>query len=74
MTCFLNLPALAAEPVVANVDNFVRAETEAQFDRALQLPGGGINNIVHFRTPVALDSQNVIRMHGLTTSFQFNNL
>ncbi len=34
-----------------------------QFDRMLKIPGAGINKIVHYRTPVALDSQNVIRMN-----------
>ncbi len=64
MACLLNLPALAAESVVVNVDNFVRAETAAQFDRMLQLlPDAAINTFVHLRAPVALDSQNVIRMN-----------
>jgi len=63
MVCLLNLPAAMAEPVVVNVDNFVRAETAAQFDRVLQIPGADINTVVHFRTPVKLDNQNVIRMN-----------
>ena len=63
MVCLLNLPATAAEPVVVNVDNFVRVETAAQFDRLLQIPGADINTVVHFRNPVELDSQNVIRMN-----------
>jgi hypothetical protein len=49
--------------VIVNVDNFVRAETAAQFDRLLQIPGAEINTVVHYRDPVALDSQNVIRMN-----------
>lgn len=66
--CILILQASAlaadtAEPVLVNVDNFVRAETAAQFDRMLQLPGAGINKIAHVRNPVALDRQNVIRMN-----------
>ena len=59
-------PTLATgngEAVLVNVDNFVRAETAVQFDRALQIPGTGINKVAHFRPPVALDSQNVIRMN-----------
>jgi hypothetical protein len=52
-----------AESVVVNVANFVRAETAAQFDRMLKIPGAGINKVVHYRNPVALDSQNVIRMN-----------
>jgi hypothetical protein len=63
MACLLNLPALAAEPAVVNVDNFARAETAAQFDRLLQIPGAAINTVVHYRDPVALDSQNVIRLY-----------
>ena len=51
------------EAVLVNVDNFARAETAAQFDRVLQIPGAAINTFVHLRTPVALDSQNVIRMN-----------
>ncbi len=51
------------EAVTVNVDNFARAETAAQFDRLLQIPGAAINIVVHYRDPVALDSQNVIRMN-----------
>ena len=57
--------ASAAEtpkPVNVNVDNFVRAETAAQFDRTLQLTGG-VNQFVHLREPTPLDQQNVIRMN-----------
>jgi hypothetical protein len=57
------LAADDAEPVLVNIDNFVRAETAAQFDRMLQIPGAAINTVVHLRNPVALDSQNVIRMN-----------
>jgi len=49
-------------PVVVNVDNFVRAETAAQFDRVVQLTGG-INEWVHLRQPTPLDRQVVIRMN-----------
>ena len=68
VACILTLQASAlaaddAEAVIVNVDNFVRAETAAQFDRLLQIPGAAINTVVHFRNPVALDSQNVIRMN-----------
>ncbi len=51
----LQLPALAAddaEPVFVNVDNFVRAETAAQFDRALEMVDGGLNTFLHFRRPL----------------------
>ena len=50
------------EVVIVNVDNFVRAETAAQFDRGLRL-FGGINKWFHFRQPTPLDQQNVIRMN-----------
>ena len=48
--------------VKVNVENFVRAETAAQFDRALQMTGG-INKWLHFRQPTPLDKQSVIRMN-----------
>ena len=62
----LQLSVFAAdndEAVLVNVDNFAKAETAAQFDRVLQIPGAAINTFVHYRNPVALDSQNVIRMN-----------
>ena len=62
IVCIFNLTALAAEPVVVNVDNFVRAETSGQFDRILQMTEG-INQFVHLRGPTPLDKQNVIRMN-----------
>ncbi len=49
-------------PVIVNVDNFVRAETAAQFDRGLKLTGG-INQWLHVRQPQPLEQQNVIRMN-----------
>ena len=51
VVCILNLPALAAEPVIVNVDNFVRAETAAQFDRTLALLNGEVNTLFHYREP-----------------------
>lgn len=57
--------ASAAEPgksVKVNVDNLVRAETAAQFDRMLKLTGG-VNRFVHLRGPTPLDKQSVIRMN-----------
>ncbi len=62
----LQLPALAAddaEPVFVNVDNFVRAETAAQFDRALEMVDGKLNTLIHFRQPMPLDKQSIIRMN-----------
>ena len=55
-------PAIADEVVPVNVDNFVRAETASQIDRALKFIGG-INKWFHFKEPVPLDKQNVIRMN-----------
>ena len=55
-------PAVADEVVPVNVENFVRAETSAQFDRILHMTKG-INQFVHLREPTPLDKQNVIRMN-----------
>ncbi len=52
----------ADEPVIVNVDNFVRAETAAQFDRFLK-SAGGVNKFSHNRVPTPLDKQSVIRMN-----------
>ena len=61
MVCLLNLPVLAAEPVVVNVDNFVRAETAVNFDKTLKLVNGEVNKLFHFREPMSLDDPTVIR-------------
>ena len=59
----LNQSAYAAdEPVIVNVDNFVRAETAAQFDRFL-ISAGEVNKFSHNRLPTPLDKQSVIRMN-----------
>ena len=64
MVFVLNLHAQTDDPVIVNVDNFVRAETAFQFDRALSLvEGGQVNKFVHLREPTPLDKQNVIRMN-----------
>jgi len=64
MFFILNLSAQTDEPVIVNVDNFVRAETAFQFDKALSLvEGGEVNKFVHFRKPTPLDKQTVIRMN-----------
>ena len=52
----------ADEPVIVNVDNFVRAETAAQFDRFLK-SAGKVNTFAHNRVPTPLDKQSVIRMN-----------
>ena len=51
-----------AKTVIVNVDNFVQAETAAQFDRGLKLVGG-VNKWLHIRQPTPLDQQTVIRMN-----------
>jgi hypothetical protein len=61
----LSLSMVAArddEPVIVNVDNFVRAETAVQFDRVLKMVDG-VNKWLHLRQPVPLDQQTVIRMN-----------
>ena len=63
MAFLLILPAVAAEPVVVNVDNFVRAETAAQFDSTLKYVNGEVNRFVHIREPQPLHKQSVIRMN-----------
>jgi len=50
------------KPVIVNADNFIRAETAAQFDRIVENPGG-VNRFFHLRGPAPLDKQTVIRMN-----------
>lgn len=45
-----------------NITNFERAETDRMF-AALQAQAGGVNQWIHFRAPVPLDQQTVIRMN-----------
>ncbi len=51
------------EPVIVNVENFVRAETAAQFDRIVETAAGEVNRFFHLRGPTPLDQQTVIRMN-----------
>ena len=44
------------------VDNFARAESHRMF-ADLQMMGGGVNRIFHFRAPTPLDRQTVVRMN-----------
>jgi len=46
-----------AKTVMVNVDNFVRAETASQIDRALMGVGNKVNTWGHLRTPTPLDKQ-----------------
>jgi hypothetical protein len=68
--CFAILSIAAAsaaaeqsESVMVNADNFVRAETAAQFDTSLKQTKGAVNEWLHFRTPAPIDQQTVIRMN-----------
>lgn len=59
----LNLFDVAADTLIqVNVDNFVRAETAAQFDQIVEM-AGGVNKWTHYRLPTPLDKQSVIRMN-----------
>ncbi len=56
--------AFAADaPIQVNVDNFVRAETASQIDRALKMGFAKFNAWGHIRIPTPLDAQSVIRMN-----------
>ena len=57
-----NPKSSADEPIIVNVDNFVRAEAAKQFDSYIKITGG-VNKFFHFREAVALDKQTVIRMN-----------
>ena len=65
VACMLNLSTFAAEPVVVNVDNFVRAETAVNFDKTLALLKGEVNTLFHFRKPMPLDGQSVNYLHSI---------
>ena len=58
--------AIADEAVKVNVDNFVRAETAVNFDKTLALLNGEVNKLFHFREPMPLDGQSVIRSNRNT--------
>jgi len=65
VTLFLGRFVFAADaPIPVNVDNFVRAETAAQFDSLLEAyVGGKVNTWAHIRMPSPIDNQTVIRMN-----------
>ena len=50
------------KPIIVNVDNFVRAETNMAFDRTVKL-AGGVNTWIHLRQPTPIDNQPIIRMN-----------
>ena len=70
LACALALAPLTATasgpeadgPIVVNVDNFNRAQTDHEFAGILKLTGG-INKLLNNRAPTPIDKQNVIRMN-----------
>ncbi|QDS89182.1 hypothetical protein EC9_33790 [Rosistilla ulvae] len=56
-----NAQSDAAAPIVVNVDNFNKAQTDFEFEGILKM--SGINQVHSNRTPTPIDKQNVIRMN-----------
>jgi hypothetical protein len=54
--------AAADTPLVVNVDNFNRAQTDFEFAGIIKM-AGGINKVHSNREPTPVDKQNVIRMN-----------
>lgn len=50
------------EPVIVNIDNFTRAESDLYFDR-LAKQSGGVNRWYHYREVTPIDAQTVVRMN-----------
>ena len=48
--------------VKVNIDNFVRAATDIEFDKYVSL-AGGVNRFFHFREPTPIDNQPTVRMN-----------
>jgi len=44
-------------------ENYIRAETDRNFQNIAMLSGGKVNTFYHFRTPTPLDGQTVVRMN-----------
>lgn len=51
-----------AGAIPVNVDNFVRAATDAEFEKYVSL-GGGVNRFFHFLEPTPIDQQPTVRMN-----------
>lgn len=51
-----------AKAIPVNIDNFVRAATEAEFEKYLSL-SGGVNRFFHFLEPTPIDNQPTVRMN-----------
>ncbi|MEZ5462029.1 DUF1214 domain-containing protein [Dokdonella sp.] len=58
----MSASAMAADPIVVNVDNFARAQADHEFD-GITKGAGGTNKFKINRTPTPIDDQNVIRMN-----------
>jgi hypothetical protein len=56
----MNTDAKTGESVLVNVDNFKRAETHLYFGNALR-DAGGLGRLLHYRAPMPIDHQTVIR-------------
>jgi len=54
--------AFADSPIIVNVDNFDRAQTDFEYAGIIKL-AGGINKVHSNRTTTPIDKQNVIRMN-----------
>ncbi len=55
------IPTIGFASELVTVDNFVRAETDMTMDRYVKQ--GALGKLVHIRTPVPIDRQDVIRMN-----------
>lgn len=51
-----------ARAIPVTVDNFVRAATDAEFEKYLSL-AGGVNKFFHFLQPTPIDTQPTVRMN-----------
>jgi len=54
--------AATSSPVIINVDNFNKAQTDFEFEGIIKM-AGGINKLHSNRQPTPIDKQNVIRMN-----------
>lgn len=53
----------AAPGVPVTSANYIRAETDRNFQNIAQLSGGRVNQLYHFRAPTPVDKQTVVRMN-----------
>ncbi|MBP1873581.1 hypothetical protein J2Z19_003296 [Ensifer adhaerens] len=58
---FSPLPAVAADPVIVGVDNFVRAESDMYISSMVK--DAGLGKFLHRREPASIDNQTVIRLN-----------